>query len=95
MPDLLAVTAESLARLDRLVVTRSRTRQVDVDGGDDPSRPGAEHDDPVGQEDRLVDTVRDEHHRLAVDLEKLEQLDLHQLADLRVERAERLVHEKV
>jgi hypothetical protein len=38
--------------------------------------------------------VRDEDHRLLVALPEAQQLDLHQLAGLRVERAEGLVHEE-
>src|SRR2546428_1519253 len=49
---------------------------------------------PVGQRNRLLEIVRDEYHRLAVGGPQLEQLVLHQLPRLNVERRKRLVHEQ-
>ena len=59
-------------------------------------RPGArrEHNHAVGQIDRLLDVVGNEDHRLARFVPKRLQFFLHQLAVLRIERAERLVHQQ-
>ena len=60
------------------------------------TRPGprAHHGDAIGQIDRLVDLMRDEQHGLARLAPDLQQLGLHVLARLRVERGERLVHQQ-
>ena len=60
------------------------------------SRPGPprEHQHAVGQKHRLVDLVGDEQHGLAALLPDAQQLGLHDLARLRVERGERLVHQQ-
>src|ERR1700733_8797861 len=53
------------------------------------------HDDDLGgQEHRLGDRVRDEHHRLARLVPELQQLLVEPVAHDFVERAERLVHEQ-
>src|SRR2546427_4918159 len=52
------------------------------------------HHDSVGQRNRLLEIVCDEYHRLAVGGPQLEQLVLHQLPRLNVERRKRLVHEQ-
>ena len=67
-----------------------------IDGhlGLDATRPGAEHDDPAGHEDGLVDVVGDEHHRLLRLFPDAQQQLLHQHARLVVERAERLVEQQ-
>src|SRR3546814_6734557 len=52
----------------------ARSRQLDVDVGDDPPGAGAHHHDAVGEEHRLVDVVGDEHHgvpELAPDLQQV------------------------
>ena len=56
--------------------------------------PGRHDHDPVGERDRLLEVVRDEHHRLAVGGPEVEQEVAHDLPGLRVERPERLVHEQ-
>ena len=56
--------------------------------------PRSHHDDAVGEVDRLLDRVRDEHHRLVLGGEHLQQQVLHRRAGLRIERAERLVHQQ-
>src|SRR3954471_1756922 len=68
--------------------------QVDGKLGLDPPRPGRHHRDPVRHEDRLVDVVGDEEHRLAVGLPDAEEELLHQRPGLVVERAERLVEQQ-
>src|ERR1044072_8384392 len=71
-----------------------RPRQVDRELADRVRlRAGREHHHAVGKRDRLLEVVRDEHHRLPVRRPDLEQLVLHQMARLDVERRERLVHE--
>ena len=59
-------------------------------------RPGTRrhHADAVGQQDRLVDVVGDEQHGGAERLPDVEQELLHGEPGLRVERAERLVHQQ-
>ena len=58
------------------------------------ARMGGQHQDAVGEEDRFVQIVGDEDDRdvdLAPDFEEMR---LHAAARLRVERAERLVHQE-
>src|SRR3954470_13484992 len=53
------------------------------------------HDrDPIRKLDRLIDAVGDEDHRLAFSLPDLEQLILHILSRLDIERGEWLVHQE-
>ena len=59
-----------------------------------PARPPREHDDAIGHEDGLVDVVRHVEDRLARPLPDRQQLLLHELARLGVERGERLVHQQ-
>src|SRR5215204_781512 len=56
--------------------------------------PGGDDDDPGGEIDRLLDRMGDEHHRLSLRRQHVEQEILHIGAGLRVECAERLVHEQ-
>jgi hypothetical protein len=57
-------------------------------------RPGREHHHAIGQRDRFLEVMRDEGNRFAVRRPELEELVLHELARLHIERRERLVHEK-
>ena len=67
---------------------------VDVLGGVELLHPAAvEHGDPVGHRERLVLVVRDVDHRHAEPAMQAPYLELHLLAQLLVERAERLVHQ--
>src|SRR3954453_4798953 len=59
-------------REDRLDV--ARPRQVDVEHGADAGGPAGEHVHAVGQVQRLLDRVRDEHDGLVRALPDLEQL---------------------
>src|SRR4051812_9117762 len=90
-PDLVQVLEEPRLALE---MEGARARDVDVEDGLDAPRPCAHHDDAVGEEDRLVDLVGNEEHRLAGLVPDLEQLLLHELARLRVERGKRLVHQQ-
>src|SRR6266478_3004647 len=69
-------------------------RQVDVVDALEPRRPGGEHNHLVGERDRLFEIVSDEEDGLPGFLPELEQLVLHDLARLHVERGERLVHQQ-
>ena len=60
----------------------------------DPSRPLRHHQHALGQVDGLVDVVGDHDDGLAGRLPQPQQLVLHGLARLRVERAERLVEQQ-
>src|SRR5579875_2605416 len=78
------------AQLDR--VARPGERH-----GDDfanPPRMRRHHDHAIGKRQRLLDTVRDEQHRLAIALPERKELRRQTHARLLVERAERLVHEE-
>src|SRR5687768_13581888 len=90
-PDLVLVLDEGLRPLD---LEGPRTRQFDGDVGDDPSRAPRHDDDAVREEHRLVDLVRYEEHRLTRRVPDSQELGLHELSRLRVERGERLVHEE-
>ena len=73
----------------------ARTRQRHGPVADDARRRPRRHDDhAVRQRDRLFEIVGDEHHRLAVGAPQVEQQVAHDLARLRIERAERLVHQQ-
>src|SRR6185437_3875320 len=71
-------------------------RPWELDGNDvtHAAGPGAEHDHSVGEKDRLVDLVRDQHDRLAIAVPDFEELRLHDLASLCVESSKRLVEEQ-
>src|SRR4051795_11522565 len=72
-------------RLERLflelAVARARqyaviagTRQIDLDHFLDPPRPRSHDHDPVGEENRLLEVVGDEEHRLPGQVVELEQM---------------------
>ena len=61
---------------------------------DDGGGPGREHEDTVGQKHRPLDVVGDEDYRLLLDPADLEELILQELAGLRIECAEGLVHQQ-
>ena len=67
--------------------TRARRRQL----GDDPARPGREHQDPVGEVERLLDVVADQDHGARVLAQRRRQPLLHLGPGDRVERREGLV----
>src|SRR5262245_32718259 len=64
-----------------------------LDDGADPSGPGVEHEDAVGEDERLVDAVGDEDDRRAGARPYREEVLLQVRARLCVERAEGHVHE--
>jgi hypothetical protein len=72
----------------------TRVGERHVDDGADARRPRRHDDDARRQVDRLFHRVRDQHHRLALGLQHLQQQVLHGGARLRVQRAERLVHQQ-
>jgi hypothetical protein len=67
---------------------------ADVDDLLDPARPPRHHDHAIGKIHRFLDRVGDEEHRAGIDARQLDELLLHHGARLRVERAERLVHQQ-
>ena len=71
----------------------ARARQRDAHLGLDAARPRRHHHHAVGQENRLLDRMRDEQHGQLRALPQVQQLVLQALARHRVERAERLVHQ--
>ena len=93
LPDLAVQLVERRIELDLGDVARARQRHPPV--ADDARRRPRRHDDhAVGQRDRLFQIVGDEQHRLAVGAPQIEQQVAHDLPGLRVERAERLVHQQ-
>src|SRR6266700_6685742 len=92
-PDLAVEIVERGLDLDLGDVARPRQRDLPIpdDAGGRPRR----HDHhAIGQRDRLLEIVGDEQHRLAVGVPQIEQQVAHDLPRLRVERAERLVHQQ-
>src|SRR5215212_1489056 len=71
-----------------------RVRQRHRHFGDDPARPGAHHQDPGGEVDRLEHVVGDEDDRPVGERTQAEQLAVQPLAGDLVEGAERLVHQE-
>src|SRR3981081_4784552 len=69
---------------------RTRARQIHLDVSRDAARPGREHQDAVGQQQRLVDRMGDEQHGRALLFPDLQKLVLQLAAGLSVERTERL-----
>ena len=82
------------ARLGGVAAEVARPRERNGDVGEDAPRPLRHHDDAVAEQHGLVDVVRHEHHRAPVGRPDAEQLALHVPPRLRVERAERLVHQQ-
>src|ERR1700734_324064 len=95
MPDRLAALDEGCAGFDRLLGAPAWPRQIYLQIRDDPARLRTEDDDPIGEKDGFVNAVGDENDSLAIAVPHLHQLDLHHLANLRVERAEGFVHEEI
>ncbi len=89
-PDVLAQLGKA-RRAER--VAAARARQVDRDSLVDGARPALEHDDAVAHQHRLLDRVGDEHHGGRPLLPDAQQLELQDLAGLRVDGGERLVHQ--
>ena len=75
-------------------MSRGRAQRHAPVADDARGRPRRHDDDAVGQRDRLFQIVGDEQHRLAVGAPQIEQQIAHDLPRLRVERAERLVHQQ-
>src|SRR5262245_17616164 len=69
-------------------------RQIDSDDFPHAARPGRHDNDAVGEKDRLLDAVGDKDHSLTGGLPDILQIDLQLRAGERIERAERLVHQK-
>ena len=90
VPDLVDLVDEGLGLEDVRVVLV----ELGVDDGLDAAGPRRHHRDAVGEIDRLLHVVGDEDHGLGRALPDAQQLGLHQAARLRVERAERLVHQQ-
>src|SRR5829696_237030 len=90
-PDRVRVLHELRGALD-LQLARSRERDREV--RENPAGACAHHDDPVRQEDGLVDLVRDEQDGLLRGVPDPEQLRLHQLPRLGIEGGERLIHQQ-
>src|SRR5712691_4176537 len=91
LPDLLVEPGELLAEPDLDDVARAG--EGDRVGGLDAARARREDDDFVGERDGLLEIVGDEEHGVARVRPQVEQLVLHQVARLDVERAEGLVHQ--
>src|ERR1041385_930745 len=73
-------------------VAGARARQVDSDGLVDARRPAFEHDDAMAEQHGFLDRMGDEDHRGRSLIPDAQQLELQNLARLRVDRGERLLH---
>src|SRR5262245_10861333 len=92
-PDLAVEIVERALDLDLGDVTRSR--QGDLPIADDARGGPRRHDHhAVGERDRLLEIMGDEQHRLAIGAPQIQQQVAHDLPRLRIERAERLVHQQ-
>src|SRR6266849_9893993 len=69
-------------------------RQIDAQRGANSPRPVGHDVDHVAEEERLIDVVRDEQHRLAIALPEVRQHLLHDLARQGIQGAEGLVHQQ-
>src|SRR6185436_3614291 len=95
LPDQIPDGVAVLVALRRLLdLQRARARQLDADVLADAAGTRAEHDHPIAEEHGLLDVVGDEDDGLVRALPDARDLFLHGLARLRVERAERLVHQQ-
>src|SRR6185312_15282367 len=91
VPNLLAIGGEVRPVADP---ETARALERDPNLAHDTAGRSTHDDDAVGEIDRLVDVVGDEQNRLAVALPDAQQLRAHHLPDLRIERAEGLVHQQ-
>jgi hypothetical protein len=66
---------------------------MNVGAEENASGPRRHDEDPVGEEDRLVQVVRDEEHRLTPIFPQPKKLELQADFRLGIERAERLIHQ--
>src|SRR5438105_2848732 len=89
---MLSQLAVAGARAD--LVRRTRRRKPNFDDFANAAWSRAEDHDAVPEHNGLIDAVGDEHQGLAFALEDAQQLFLKQLAGLRIQRTERLVHEQ-
>ena len=86
---------DQLVEVRRPAAARPGQRVAHV--GPDPAGVGAQHQDPVGEQHRLLDVVRDHDDGLgreALALPQLQQLAAQVLRGQHVQRAERLVHQQ-
>src|SRR5450631_1651948 len=60
----------------------------------DAARPSLEHDHPVAEQHRLLDRMGDKNHGGRPFIPDAQQLELQNLARLRVDRRERLIHQQ-
>src|SRR6516165_1615703 len=90
-PDMIDILHELAGALDR---ERARPRQRNFHILPHATGTARKYQDPVRQKDRLVDLMGDEQDGLAPLLPDAHQLRLHDLAGLRIERGERLIHQQ-
>src|SRR5262249_43562750 len=90
-PDVLADLGEAIGREG---LAGAGARKADVDHLLHRGRLAVQDDDPVAHQHRLLDRVGDEDHRCRPALPDAQQLELQDLARLRVDRRERLVHQQ-
>ena len=87
-------SSTSRKRVSRFRPQRPRPLERNVEHVLHAAGPCAHDDDAVGEIHGFVDLMRDEEDGLVSLAPDLEQLGLHELAGLRVERGERLVHQQ-
>ena len=81
------------ALIARGSAAQRRAREGQAELALDPPGPRRHHDQPLAEEERLLDRVGDEHDRRAGLLPEPQHQPLHLLPGQRVERPERLVHQ--
>src|SRR4051812_42372967 len=70
----------------------TRPRERDLDRLDNAARPGTHYMNPVGQENRFLDVMRNEQHRWPVLFRQIKQQALHYQPVLVVERGKGFIH---
>ena len=93
LDDLIAHRLEAGVVVHRLAIARPRDRHRDR-RPERRRRTDRQRDDPVGEQQRLVDVVGDQHDRLLARLPDARDLVLQHGARQRVQRRQRLVHQQ-
>ena len=93
-PSDFCIWSTSAANLGSPTICAPRSGQIDRVSVFDATRPGAEHDDAIGQEHRFCNVMGHEKDGLAALCPDAQQLQVHLLPSQRIESAERLVHQK-
>ena len=91
VPDVIGELKKILVSFD---AQQSWPRQIHFNDLANPGRPRREDHHPIGKINRFLDLVRDENNGLPRLPPHFEQLRLHDLPRLSIQRGERLIHEQ-